>query len=67
MPEGVLLTGILLGRFAGGLYLIHPNRDAERWVGFLPDFRIRPIICFMKTIHNNLNLQKSPNDGKIYK
>lgn len=43
------------------------NRDAERWVGFLPDFRICPIICFMKTIHNNLNLQKSPNDGKIYK
>ena len=47
MPEGVLLTGILLGRFAGGFHLVDADRDTKGWIGFLPDLWISPVLgCF---------------------
>lgn len=38
LSEGVLLAGVLLGRFAGILHLVDAHRDAEGRIGFFQTF-----------------------------
>ena len=54
LPEGVLLAGILLGGFTGGFDLIDTHRDAERWIGFLPDLRVCPVLILGSTVNDGV-------------
>jgi hypothetical protein len=48
LPEGVLLAGVLLCGLAGSFDLVDADRDAEARVRFLPDFRVGPVLGFVR-------------------
>ena len=54
LPEGVFLSWILLCRLAGRLDFIHPHRDVQGRVGFLPDLRISPVITLICPIDHRV-------------
>ena len=54
LPEGVLLAGILLCRFAGGFNLVHADGFAEGRVRFLPDFRRCPVGIVRSAVDNRI-------------
>ena len=54
LSEGVLLTGVLLGGLAGILHLVDAHRDAEGWIGFLPDLWVRPIVRLVSAIDDGI-------------
>ena len=54
LPEGVLLGRILSGGFAGRLDLVHADRNAERGIGLLPHFDIRPVVRILGTVYHRI-------------
>ena len=54
LPKGVLLTGILLGRFTGSFDFIDTDCNTERRVCFLPDIWVRPVIGFIGTVDDRI-------------
>ena len=54
LPEGVLLSWVLLRRFACGLYLVYTNRYTQGRVCFLPHLGVRPVVAFIGTIDDRI-------------
>ena len=54
LPEGVFFSRILLCRFTGRLHLVDTYRDIQRRIRLLPDFRVRPVICFIGAIDHRI-------------
>ena len=52
LPEYILLCRILLCRVAGGFQLFDVNGDTQRWIRFLPDFRVCPVSIHGCTVDN---------------
>ena len=46
-----LLCRILLCRVAGGFQLFDVNGDTQRWIRFLPDFRVCPYLFAHVRLH----------------
>ena len=54
LSKGILFGRILSGRLAGRLDLIHADRNAKRWVGFLPHLDIRPVVGILGTVYHRI-------------
>ena len=54
LPEGILFTGILLGRVAGFLYLLDIHRNAQRWIRFFPDLGISPVFILGSAVDHRI-------------
>ena len=54
MPESVLLTGVLLCRFASVTHLVNSDRDVKAWICFLPHLWVSPVIVLISAVNHGI-------------
>ena len=54
LTESILFTGILFCRFAGILYLVDADRDAQGGVGLFPDIRVCPVVTLIRAVNHRI-------------
>ncbi|GEM_PF-5070148 len=54
MPEAVLLGGVLFRALAGGLYFIHPHRDAKGGVNLCPHLGVGPVVIILCPVDHGI-------------
>ena len=54
LTEGILLTGVLLCRVAGGFDLVYTDGFSERGIGFFPYLWVSPVFIHPGTVNDRV-------------
>ena len=54
LTEGILLTGVLLCRVAGGFDFVYADGFSERGIGFFPDLWVSPVFIHSGTVNDRV-------------